>query len=164
MILGSSVALATEKSGLFVGTGTGIVEHKAEIVSESLWQFVAGYKQMIPDSDFGIRAYFNYDANSDMDLLGFNVDLLYNFYDAADVATGVFAGVNLASISYELGGYDDNKLYSGVQAGVRTTIKDNHSIEMFGKLPFTKYELNIQGTKTKIEQKTIIGVRYLYNF
>ena len=137
------------------------------------YQLIAGYKYMLPEfSNLGFRAYVNYEDNRDnVSLVGLNIDALYNFDNNSSSNSyngfGVFAGVGFGMEEYYHFDYD---FYVAIQAGLRATFDDKHTIEIFATTPLTKYK----SEKIKIESQDLIkneskkefgiGTRYIYNF
>lgn len=146
-----------------------------------------GYKQMFNENS-GWRVYFNTETNQVevekpngktgfrmYEIVGYNVDFLLNFTQNF----GFFVGANFAAIIWDkelwsVDIYNDDDEYGtyiAAQLGLRAIFGENerHSVELFGKVPFTKtifeYELNgVKIAQMKLKQSYSVFLRYIYTF
>lgn len=155
--------------------------------------FLIGYKYMFEELS-GVRIYLNYDynaiklkkensaeaQNSNYQILGLNLDYLYNFVDGF----GFFLGTNFGAMNWDKnlhGEINQYNMYFAPQLGLRTSFAQ-HSLELFAKFPLISTDTI---TKSNPEQITVnnqkvtawkntkevelkpnynIGLRYIFTF
>ena len=158
-------------------------------IIQNMYQLIGGYKYMMPSSKLGFRTYLNYDC-ADYTLLGVNFDILYNpsilsDYISSDYVSGLFIGINVGIIDYNFDSYykyyyydyykkykknnfyifddyNNYQFYSAIQTGLRVTFIEKYTLELFTKIPFTRYDY--RNYKYSIKQNFNLGIRYIYTF
>lgn len=186
---------AQENNGVFVGFEVGAGEQKlsqsmANTTSTAqgtavLFGIKVGYKHFLLDW-VGISGYFGVDyaetqsgrgdANKISVFRNFsytaNVDALLNFYNAENVAVGVFVGLGIGGQSARAENFlfDDKvrtitDLYSDVKVGLRVNAA-NHGMEFAVKIPLKDATKTIKnaGTNINVKHRQPYQIMLGYNF
>lgn len=148
---------------------------------------LVGYKAFY-NEHFGFRVYFNLDYSKPnfKDLAGYNkafilnyvgsLDFLFNFYNKENINLGVFAGVNMEgnsilNLNKSLSGKEKNTDFgAGINLGLRSTLAQNHGLEIALKIPFYKHDMlqntQFSGTSTSLyfKQNLNLKLHYIYTF